>query len=158
MNFDYYGMGELWVMAACYLSLQESPYLFTYRNSNYQTQRLKPIGRLQVRGRQPCVLVSFHLVLCVLKTPFASGHAESCSYGNCNRSLKFSQSDRRGTGADSEGPQGYVWLAFGGLDPHPLRPISLQQSQHHEVLGFRGTVTRYPKPSTNLWLVLEPFI
>lgn len=28
---------------------QESPYLFTYRNSNYQTQRLKPIGRLQAR-------------------------------------------------------------------------------------------------------------
>ncbi|XP_055478031.1 phospholipase B1, membrane-associated [Psammomys obesus] len=28
---------------------QESPYLFTYRNSNYQAKRLKPIGKLQVR-------------------------------------------------------------------------------------------------------------
>ncbi|XP_049987545.1 phospholipase B1, membrane-associated isoform X5 [Alexandromys fortis] len=28
---------------------QESPYLFTYRNSNYQAKQLKPIGRLQVR-------------------------------------------------------------------------------------------------------------
>lgn len=29
--------------------LQESPYLFTYRNSNYQARQLKPIGKFQVR-------------------------------------------------------------------------------------------------------------
>ncbi|ERE67431.1 phospholipase B1, membrane-associated-like protein [Cricetulus griseus] len=28
---------------------QESPYLFTYRNSNYQTKQLKPVAKLQVR-------------------------------------------------------------------------------------------------------------